>query len=64
MAGYFHRRGNPAVFPRDLFGELAALTGDVGGGAVIRRHPERLILVEAASPRELADVDTPADLLP
>lgn len=58
------RRGNPAVFPRDLFGELAALTGDVGGGAVIRRHPERLILVEAASPRELADVDTPADLLP
>ena len=56
------RRGNPVVFPRDLFGELAALTGDVGGGAVIRRHPERLILVEAATPRELADVDTPADL--
>ena len=41
------RRGNPVVFPADLFGELAALTGDTGGGAVIRRHPERLRLVEA-----------------
>lgn len=56
------QRGNPAVFPRDLFGELAALAGDVGGGAVIRRHTDRLALVEAADPRELADVDTPADL--
>ena len=50
------------MFPADLFPELAALTGDVGGGAVIRRLPERLILVEAASPRELADVDTSEDL--
>lgn len=56
-------RGNPVIFPRDLFGELAALTGDNGGGAVIRAHPDRLALVEASSPRELADVDTPADLM-
>lgn len=56
------RRGNPVVFPRDLFGELSALTGDVGGGAVLRRHPQRLTLVEACSPRELEDVDVPEDL--
>lgn len=56
-------RGNPVIFPRDLFGELAALTGDVGGAAVIRAHPDRLALVEAANSRELADVDTPADLM-
>ena len=56
------RRGNPVLFPADLFGELAALTGDTGGSAVIRRHPERLRLVEAASPRELADVDVPEEL--
>ena len=55
------QRGNPVIFPADLFMELAALTGDTGGGAVIRRHPERLALVEAPSPRELADLDTPAD---
>lgn len=56
------KRGNPVVFPADLLPELAALTGDTGGGAVIRRHPERLRLVEAACPRELADIDIPADL--
>ena len=56
------QRGNPAIFPKGLFGELAALTGDVGGGAVIRRHLDRLVLVEATSPQELADVDTPEDL--
>lgn len=56
------QRGNPVLFPADLFGELAALTGDKGGGVVVKRHPHRLVLVEATSPRELADVDTPADL--
>ena len=56
------KKGNPVVFPADCFPELAALTGDTGGGAVIRRHPERLRLVEAGSARELADIDTPADL--
>ena len=56
------KRGNPVVFPADLFAELSALTGDTGGGAVIRRHPDRLRLVEAGSARELADIDTPADL--
>ena len=58
------QRGNPVIFPADLFGELAALTGDTGGGAVVKGHPDRLVLVEAADPRELSDVDTPADLPP
>ena len=56
------RRGNPVIFPAGLFGELAALTGDTGGSAVLRRHPELLRLVEASCPEELMDVDTPADL--
>ena len=56
------QRGNPVIFPADLLGELAALTGDTGGGAVVKRHPERLVMVAADSPRELFDVDTPADL--
>ena len=56
------QRGNPVLFPADLFGELAALTGDTGGSAVLRRHPGRLRLVEARFPGELRDVDTPADL--
>lgn len=51
------RRGNPCLFPREFFPELCALEGDVGGSQVIRRHPERLRLIEADA-RELEDVDT------
>ena len=54
-------RGNPCLFPASLFPELLALEGDHGGSAVIRRHEDRLLLVEA-SPRELTDVDTPQAL--
>ena len=56
------KRGNPVLFPNHLLDELAALTGDTGGGTVIKRHPSRLVLVEAVSPKELADVDKPEDL--
>lgn len=54
---YGGERGNPAVFPRSLFAELAALDGDVGGGAVIKRNPTMLRLVEADSAEELTDID-------
>lgn len=56
------KRGNPVVFPAALFPELLALSGDVGGGAVIRAHRSLLHLAEAGDPAELRDVDTPADL--
>ena len=54
-------RGNPCIFPARYFDELLALEGDRGGSAVIRQHPEALLLVEAAA-EELADVDTARDL--
>lgn len=53
------RRGNPVIFPRALYPELMALTGDTGGSAVIKRRPELLTLVEAGREEELRDVDTP-----
>ena len=56
------RRGNPVLFPKALFPELMALTGDAGGSAVIRRQAELLRLTEAGSPRELSDVDYPEEL--
>ena len=52
------RRGNPAIFPAEFYPELCALKADIGGGAVIKRHPDRLQLVEAFSARELDDIDT------
>jgi molybdenum cofactor cytidylyltransferase len=52
------RRGNPAIFPSEFYPELCALKEDTGGGAVIRRHPEQLLLVEADMAHELDDIDT------
>ena len=50
-------RGNPCLFPARFFPELLALEGDVGGGAVIRKHLDTLLLFPADE-RELRDVDT------
>lgn len=53
------RRGNPVLFPKDLFPELLALSGDVGGSRVIAKHPDRLVTVETPA-AELDDIDTRA----
>lgn len=50
------KRGNPCIFPAELFPQLMSLEGDVGGSAVIAGHSDRLILVEAPE-QELLDVD-------
>lgn len=60
-AAHEGRRGNPCLFPREFFPELAALMGDTGGAAVIRAHPDRLSLVEIPA-WELWDCDTPETL--
>jgi len=52
------RRGNPAVFSAEFYPELCALKEDTGGNAVMKRHPDRLRLVEAGSAEELRDIDT------
>ena len=51
------RRGNPNIFPKEFFSELSELREDHGGNTVIRRHEDRLRLVEAQK-FELTDVDT------
>ena len=52
-------RGNPVIFPARLFPALAALAGDVGGGAVLRERPEEQTLLVECSIRELRDLDHP-----
>lgn len=51
------KRGNPNIFPKEFFSELLALKEDHGGNTVIRRHEDRLRLVDAQQ-LELTDVDT------
>lgn len=53
------KAGNPVIFPRSLFSELSALPQGRGGGAVVQKHPDLVVTVNAESAEELADVDTP-----
>lgn len=56
------RRGNPVLFPKELFGELMQLTGDSGGRQILRKYPGRIREIIAARPEELCDVDSAKDL--
>ena len=57
------RPGSPVLFSRELFAELAGVTGDVGGRHVIKWHPEMTSYVEIEDPDILEDIDTPDDYL-
>jgi molybdenum cofactor cytidylyltransferase len=61
MAEEGGRRGSPTLFPRALFGELAALEGDAGARGVVAAHEDLVVTVECAT-GELDDVDTPEAL--
>jgi molybdenum cofactor cytidylyltransferase len=53
-------QGTPVVFGRDVFPELAQLSGDVGARSVVEARPERVerVAFDLPMPR---DVDTPED---
>jgi molybdenum cofactor cytidylyltransferase len=50
--------GNPVLFDGHLLGELAAVEGDEGGRAVLRRHAARTHLLSVAEPGVVVDIDT------
>lgn len=51
--------GSPVLFGADYFEELRSLPEGRGGGAVVKRHAERVTLFPARHPAELMDADTP-----
>ena len=55
------KRGTPVLFARSLFPEMAGVSGDAGGRAVIARHPDEVATVEVADLDTLSDMDTPED---
>lgn len=58
---YAGTTGAPAIFPRTTFAELAALRGDSGARAILRRNADRVVRVPM--PAAELDLDTPEDLL-
>ncbi len=55
------QRGTPVLFARELFDELAAISGDEGGRSLIQKYPARVSTVEIDDPTTLADIDTLED---
>ncbi len=53
------KRGNPVLWGRARFAEIAALTGDVGARALIERHAASVHWVAVDDPAILLDIDTP-----
>ncbi|HZU04391.1 MAG TPA: nucleotidyltransferase family protein [Chloroflexota bacterium] len=55
---YAGQPGHPVLFAAPLLPELAAVQGDEGGRAVLRRHAATTHLVPVATPGVLQDIDT------
>ena len=53
------KRGNPVVWSRRFFGDLAKLDGDVGARHLIASYPEAMAEVAVTGRGALVDVDTP-----
>jgi molybdenum cofactor cytidylyltransferase len=57
------KRGNPVVWSRRFFSELAVLDGDVGARNLIASYPEAVTEVPVAGKAAFVDVDTPDALM-
>ncbi|HYM73935.1 MAG TPA: molybdopterin-binding/glycosyltransferase family 2 protein, partial [Stellaceae bacterium] len=56
------RRGNPVLWSREFFPEMAALSGDTGARRLIEEHADRVAEVEMDTDGVLIDIDTPEAL--
>jgi molybdenum cofactor cytidylyltransferase len=57
------QRGNPVLWPAELFGEMLALEGDAGARSLLAKHPDRVREIDLATDAVLMDVDTPDALV-
>lgn len=61
---YQNQRGHPVGFSAKFRGELEHLQGDEGARSIIKRYPNQVTLLASQDAGILADIDTPADLIP
>jgi hypothetical protein len=55
-------RGNPVLLTRSVFGELSALSGDIGCRAIFGNHTTGILKLDVPDPGVLVDLDTAADV--
>jgi molybdenum cofactor cytidylyltransferase len=58
---YRGQRGNPVLFDRQLFAELARVEGDRGGRAIVDQHADEVHVVAVDDSAVVRDVDTRQD---
>jgi CTP:molybdopterin cytidylyltransferase MocA len=51
--------GHPVIFPQDLIGGFAKLTGDIGARTILKRNKDRLRYVMLPNTHAVTDLDTP-----
>ncbi|QXI36317.1 nucleotidyltransferase family protein [Pseudomonas xantholysinigenes] len=59
---YQGQNGHPVLFGREFWAELGGLAGDEGARAVLRRHADRVVVLEVDDGGIVRDVDTPSAL--
>ena len=62
VATHAGKRGNPVLWARRFFPEMAAIEGDVGAKHIIAANDELVCEVEAQTDAPLVDIDTKEDL--
>jgi molybdenum cofactor cytidylyltransferase len=58
---YGGKRGNPVLFDRSLYQELARLTGDAGARVLLEKYPNKVVTVPVSDGPPPRDVDTEED---
>jgi molybdenum cofactor cytidylyltransferase len=56
------QRGNPVLWPAELFGEMLALEGDMGARSLLARHAQQVREIDLGTDAVLMDIDTPEAL--
>ena len=59
---YEGQRGNPVLWPAELFGEMLALEGDVGARSLMAKHAQQVREIDLGTDAVLMDIDTPEAL--
>jgi len=59
---YLGARGNPVLFDRSVFPQVAKIRGDTGAKSVVQKNAADVLEVEVPDRGILVDIDTPSDL--
>ena len=56
-------RGNPVLFDKSVFPQIARVRGDMGAKSVVQENAAQVLEVEVSDGGVLVDIDTPSDLM-